>query len=150
MAKPKPASAKVRMDVSGIEQLNKNILALEKQMATKLGEAVLAGAEIIRDDARQRAPRDTGELAAGIVAAVTWDKKAPVAYAAAMMDKNKNDKFVKISKNGKRYYYPASIEYGHPRAAARPFMRPAMDANKRQVKAVIQKQIAEVVNNAKP
>lgn len=56
----------------------------------------------------------TGELRSGIVAS-PWEEKT--AYPGKVVrevyfDWNKNDVFVKISKSGRRYYYPASQEYG--------------------------------------
>ena len=63
---------------------------------------------------RSAAPSKTGALRRGIVA-------SPAAEATAVpgkivydiyMDEGMNDTFVKYSRAGKRYYYPASQEYG--------------------------------------
>jgi hypothetical protein len=35
--------------------------------------------------------------------------------------------FVKVSKSGKRYWYPAAVEWGHGTVPPYPFMRPAYD-----------------------
>lgn len=63
---------------------------------------------------RTNAPRKSGDLIAGIVAS-PWEENS--AYPGKIvrqvyMDAGMNDTFVKVTKNGKRYYYPASQEFG--------------------------------------
>lgn len=70
---------------------------------------------------RTNAPRKSGDLISGIVPS-PWEENS--AYPGKIvrqvfMDAGMNDTFVKITKNGKRYYYPASQEYGF-RVAKRP------------------------------
>ena len=139
------ASTRTRVDIAGIENIRRNFQAIKTELFNDLGAAALAGAEIVADDARNRARRKSGALASGIKAAVTWDKRAPVAFAGAGMDAAMNDVFVKIGANGQRYYYPSSIEYGHPGAPAYPFMRPAMDASKAKVRKEIRQRIMQVI-----
>jgi hypothetical protein len=35
--------------------------------------------------------------------------------------------FIKVSKSGKRYWYPAAVEFGHGTVPPHPFLRPAYD-----------------------
>lgn len=63
---------------------------------------------------RTRAPKRTGDLISGIIPS-PWEENS--AYPGKIvrqvyMDADMNDVFVKYAKNGKRYYYPASQEYG--------------------------------------
>ena len=63
---------------------------------------------------RTRAPKKTGDLISGIIPS-PWEENS--AYPGKIvrqvyMDADMNDVFVKYAKNGKRYYYPASQEYG--------------------------------------
>lgn len=63
---------------------------------------------------RTNAPRKTGNLIKGIVPS-PWEEKS--AYPGKIvrqvyMDARMNDTFVKVTKSGKRYYYPASQEFG--------------------------------------
>lgn len=63
---------------------------------------------------RTNAPRKTGDLIEGIIPS-PWEENS--AYPGKIvrqvyMDAGMNDTFVKIAKNGNRYYYPASQEYG--------------------------------------
>ena len=142
-------NTRTRVDISGIEQLNKKAGKLKENLYDILADAALAGADIVREDASDRARKKSGEMANGIISKVTWDKRAPVAFAACMMDPAKNDIFIKRSANGKRYYYPASIEYGHPGAPAYPFMRPAMDSKKAQVRKEIRGRVKQVVEGVR-
>lgn len=63
---------------------------------------------------RSNAPRKSGDLISGIVPS-PWEENS--AYPGKIvrevyMDASMNDTFVKYSKSGKRYYYPASQEFG--------------------------------------
>ena len=139
-------NTRTKIDISGIEELNKKFKQINSNLKNVLPKAALAGAVIVKSAAQQKARKKSGALADGIEATITWDKNAPVAWAATGMDKNKNNIFVKHSKEGKRYYYPASIEYGHPEAPAYPFMRPAMDENKTAVRNAVKNQIKALID----
>ena len=63
---------------------------------------------------RTNAPRKSGDLIKGIIPS-PWEENS--AYPGKIvrqvyMDAGMNDSFVKVSQNGKRYYYPASQEFG--------------------------------------
>lgn len=63
---------------------------------------------------RTNAPRKSGDLIKGIVPS-PWEENS--AYPGKIvrqvyMDARMNDTFVKVTKSGKRYYYPASQEFG--------------------------------------
>ena len=62
---------------------------------------------------RSNAPQKTGELRSGIIPSPAAERTATpyrIVYDV-YMDEGKNEIFVKMSKAGKRYYYPASQEY---------------------------------------
>lgn len=63
---------------------------------------------------RTKAPRKSGDLISGIVPS-PWEENSKYPgkiVRQVYMDAGMNDTFVKVSKNGKRYYYPASQEFG--------------------------------------
>lgn len=63
---------------------------------------------------RTKAPRKSGDLIAGIVPS-PWEENSKYPgkiVRQVYMDAGMNDTFVKVTKNGKRYYYPASQEFG--------------------------------------
>ena len=71
-----------------------------------------AGALAVR--IRTRAPRKSGDLISGIVPS-PWEENSKYPgkiVRQVYMDAGMNDTFVKVTKNGKRYYYPASQEFG--------------------------------------
>jgi HK97 gp10 family phage protein len=145
----KRLNSRIKVDIQGIDELHKKVKSLNKNVCSVLGGIVKEGADIVRDDAKTRARRKSGALASGIVSMITWDKGgAPVAFAGAGMDKNMNDTFVKYSANGKRYYYPSSIEYGHAGAPAYPFMRPALQKNRAKIRKLIAEKMKQVIGGA--
>lgn len=63
---------------------------------------------------RTNAPRKTGNLIKGIVPS-PWEENSAhpgKIVRQVYMDAGMNDTFVKVTKSGKRYYYPASQEFG--------------------------------------
>jgi len=134
------------VDVQGIEDFNRQVRRLRQDIFRALPEGAKAGADIVRDNASARARRKSGDMADGIISQVTWDKNAPIAFAAACLDPAKNDTFVKYSANGKRYYYPAAVEYGHGKVPAYPFMRPAMTKNRAKIKKEIASRFKAVID----
>jgi len=144
------ASTFVNIEIKGLKAIMDKCEDVDKAVRSVLGDAVLAGADIIRDDAKRRAPVHTGNLRKGIISHITWHKNATKAFAGVCMDPAMNTVFVKISKNGKRYYYPSSVEYGHKGTPAQPFMRPAMDKNKKNVKEAITSKVLFAITKAMP
>ena len=61
-----------------------------------------------------KAPRKSGDLISGIIPS-PWEENSKYPgkiVRQVYMDAGMNDTFVKMSKSGKRYYYPASQEFG--------------------------------------
>ena len=101
---------KMNLKIDGVQAA---MLSLDKYgdvFCRHLGSTVLAGANVIRDDAKRRA---TGSIADAIESQVTWDHQKSKAFAAVSIPKKYNDQFVHITKDGKRYYIPTAVEYGH-------------------------------------
>lgn len=144
------AMSRIKIDITGIPELQKKAEQLKTNIFAVLGDAVLAGSDIIRDSAKQKARRKSGALASGIISTVTWDRSVSKAFAGAGMSAAMNDTFVKYSANGKRYYYPSSIEYGHKGAQAYPFMRPAAAENKSKVRKAVRDRVKAVIDGVKP
>ncbi|MNW47999.1 hypothetical protein D3C74_253480 [compost metagenome] len=105
---------------------------IPQTVATK---SARAGATIALRSARAKAPVDTGELKSGIILKRERRVKVGKAVYDVMMDPAKNDIFVKTTADGKRYYYPASQEYGYiaPDGSYIPgfhYLRDALEDNK--------------------
>ena len=78
---------------------------------------------------RTKAHRKSGDLISGIVPS-PWEENSKYPgkiVRQVYMDAGMNDTFVKVSKAGKRYYYPASQEFGF-RIARRTTLTPKQAA----------------------
>lgn len=101
--------AHLTFELTGTEVLEK--LRIEKSEVSRFVETQAGRlAALIRSNA----PKKSGDLRSGIVPS-PWEEKS--AYPGKVVrevyfDYQMNDTFVKYSKSGKRYYYPASQEYG--------------------------------------
>lgn len=127
----------------------------------KISKAVRAGSKVEVAAAKAKAPVDTGMLRKGIVArAETASRSKYKKFYDVTMDKKMNDWFVsyrkkklttrqgkKVALQRKRYYYPASMEYGFFARNGRyipgfRYLRDTADRNSQQIKNIIVNQIA--------
>lgn len=101
-----------RSGIDGMAELERTFQRLGKVPQTAATKSARAGATIAHKAAKANAPEDTGQLKSGIVLKRERRTKPGKAVYDVEMDPAMNDVFVKISKEGKRSYYPASQEYG--------------------------------------
>lgn len=88
--------------------------ALERICAVSIDSPVRSSAHRLTSLIRAKAPSRTGDLRQGIIVSPTPERSSnpnKIVYDVCM-DARMNDTFVKVTKSGKRYYYPASQEYG--------------------------------------
>lgn len=103
---------RAKFEVEGLKELEKTIRKLGKLPQKCVTPAAKKGARIALKAARAKAPWETGELSNGIVLKGERARKKGKKVYQVTLDPAKNDIFVKTTKDGKRYYYPASMEYG--------------------------------------
>lgn len=134
----------IEFEVKGLREIEQALKRLPIELERKvLRRAVLAGAGVIRDEARRLAPVRTGALRQNIVARYHKRKNGLVRY----------DVGIRKGRKGMDAYYASMVEFGtsphiirakkkkalgvdgrfgsvvrHPGASARPFMRPAFDS----------------------
>jgi len=101
-----------KSDILGMDELERTFQRLGKVPQTVATKSARAGATIAHKAAKTNAPEDTGQLKSGIILKRERRTKPGKAVYDVEMDPAMNDVFVKISKDGKRSYYPASQEYG--------------------------------------
>lgn len=104
--------------------------------------AARKGARIVLVDAKQNAPEDSGDLKRGIVLRGERNRRPGKKVFQVTFSGSMSDIFAKVSKAGKRSYYPSSQEYGYKlrNGGYMPglrYMRDAADANARQVEKTI-------------
>ena len=104
--------AKVKFEIEGMKELEKTIRKLGRLPQKCVTPAAKKGGRIVLLAARAKAPWRFGDLANGIILKGEKLRKRGKKVYDVMMDPAKNDIFVKTTKDGKRYYYPASMEYG--------------------------------------
>lgn len=98
--------------IIGMDALLKDFERLGKVPQSAATQGSRAGGRIALKIAKNLAPVDSGELREGIIMKQERKRVPGKAVQDIMMDPAKNDVFVKTTKDGKRYYYPASQEYG--------------------------------------
>lgn len=116
---PGPKKYEDRFFTTGIGHFSFSIYYHDLAALARLSEAEIEGpirtsAESLLSRMRTAAPYRSGALRSGLIVAPGREKSKAhgkvvndIVFDAAM-----NDTFVKMSKAGKRYYYPASQEYG--------------------------------------
>lgn len=140
-----------RTEIVGMKELERTIRELGKLPQRCVTKAARNGAKIAEKDAKANAPVDTGNLKRGIVlkpekSRVKGKKVFQVTFNRAM-----NDMFVKISKDGKRAYYPASQEYGFFARNGRyipgyRFLRKSIDKNENAIEDAIVNVLAKEID----
>lgn len=106
------AAMRAKFEIEGLKELQRTIREMGKLPQKCVTPAARKGATIALKAARAKAPWETGELANGIILKAEKTRKRGKKVYQVTIDPKKNDIFVKMTKDGKRYYYPASMEYG--------------------------------------
>lgn len=105
----------VKTEIEGAKEMDKLLKLLPVKMAASILDAsVRTGAVIIRDDAKSRAPVDTGELRDSIRIQKIGSKQTITEFRVGP-DKN--------------HWYGIFAEFGTSEDSAHPFLRPAFDTN---------------------
>lgn len=116
-------TGKFSVTIDGGEELKRRLEAMGDKSLAIAKDAILEGAEIVRQEASRRAPRRTGNLAANIV--VGEPKGEKPGELAVVIGPNKDA------------FYGLFLELGTSKMAARPFLVPALKATKKQVQETV-------------
>lgn len=99
----------MRETVQGLNKLMKDIRKLENMPQKQITKGARKGANVILKEARAKAPELTKTLKKGIYLKAERSKRGKKVFQVTFRSK---PDFVKITKDGTRYFYPASQEYG--------------------------------------
>lgn len=140
-------------DIIGLRDLERSFRELGKVPQTVATQSARAGASVARRAAKANAPEDTGALKQAIIMKRERRSKRGKAVYDILIDPSKNDQFVKISRDGKRSYYPASQEYGFFTVDGRyipgyGYLRRAVDDNKREIERAALKRATVAIDKA--
>lgn len=142
-----------RDKIEGLKELERAMNKLGKVPQTVATKSARAGASIALKAARSEAPVDTGALKGGIILKGERKVKPGKKVYDVMMDPKKNEVFVKMSKDGKRSYYPASQEYGFMTAdggyvPGYHFLRKSITENARSIESKIVEVAGKAIDKA--
>jgi HK97 gp10 family phage protein len=98
--------------VDDLQKLERDLKRMAKFPTTMLTASVKKGAKIILELARAKAPEDKGNLRAAMKLQLEKSSTKGKKVYEITFDRAYNDTFAKVSKGGKRSYYPASQEFG--------------------------------------
>ncbi|AFQ50444.1 HK97-gp10 family putative phage morphogenesis protein [Burkholderia cepacia] len=130
------------VQILGLADLQAGFVKLAKAQTTKaLRRATVAGAKVIRDEARARAPKKTGRLRRNIVSAALRQKDALGLATAGVRVRTKG-------KGGSptNAFHWRFVELGTQHMRAQPFVRPAFDASIAQAEGAIRTEIARAID----
>lgn len=144
------------VQISGLTELNQALNELPQRLARNvLRGSVAAGAAVIRQEARRRAPRYEGRVAVGHPPPGTLKRAIYSAQARRLSGLLQqvyqvgvvSGKRAKVgqAKAGKTKdaYYWRFVEFGTVKMAARPFLRPAFEAKKMDAVEAIRAYMAQ-------
>ena len=144
------------VQIKGLAELNRALAELPPRLARNvLRGSVAAGAAVIRQEAKERAPRYAGEVAAGHPPPGTLKRAIYSAQARRLSSLLEqvyhvgvvSGKRAKVGKTksgkSKDAYYWRFVEFGTVKMAARPFLRPAFEAKKLEAVEAIRRYMAE-------
>lgn len=135
--------------LEGLDEVLKVIKDLENLPQKCVNKSARNGASISYKDAKNNAPFLTGALEEGIaLKAEKTNKKGKKVYQIAIKD---NLEFVKTTKEGKRYYYPSSQEYGFKlrnggKVEGLHFLRNSIDKNNNKIESTMVKVLTDEID----
>ena len=118
-------------NVTGFAELRRALEELPDQIARKtLRKAVSSAAALVRDEAKSRAPVDTGEMRRDIMVKKGRGDRFKAVYEVFVRSGKKSRLAGKRRNVQRDSFYWRFVEFGTSKMAARPFMRPAFEAKK--------------------
>lgn len=142
-------------EIKGLRELSRALRELPARVARNdLQAATAAGARVIRDEAKMRAPIYTGSVSDGHPKPGTLRKSIILKAIRELSNNVRRVVFVTV-RHGKKFqsvgkknanmdaFYWRFVEFGTKKMRAQPFMRPAFEARKRDAVEAIKDKLAE-------
>jgi HK97 gp10 family phage protein len=142
--------------IEGLAELNRALRELPQRIANRgLRTAVYAGAKVIRDEARHRAPKAAQSLGTKQPSAGTLKRSVIMKHIRELSGGGRQTFYVLV-RQGKKYrnqgkrgnlsqdaWYWRFVEFGTRKMAARPFLRPALESRRREAVEAIKGRLAQ-------
>lgn len=123
--------ADLSVEILGLRELDRALQELAWPAARRaLRKGMRKGANVVRDEARAKAPVDTGNLKRRIRTRERSEEEGNMRYA------------VEIPRNA---FYGRFIEYGTSKMAAKPFLRPAAESKTEAAVTAMRDALAEAI-----
>lgn len=140
---------KVELSVTGLEELEKNLLALGTDLAEKtLRNATRDAAKVFRDEAAKNAPVGDVERESP----KKWQSRKPGSLRAGIkisMQRNfKKAAVTMVVRHSAKTFYGKFVEFGTKHMPAKPFMRPALQSEFERAKTVFVERLKERIKKA--
>ena len=146
------AEVKVYGRIEGEREVLRKLREMaDSELKEKVYAAMLKGGEIVAEEAKRRAPVDSGRLRDSIHVKEKKNKKA-VKHVGVTVEAdypaNAGTRKSKTSKQaaGSKEYYAFALEYGTRHMDARPFLNPALAEKADEVYALVNKALEELGN----
>ncbi|WP_421560619.1 HK97-gp10 family putative phage morphogenesis protein [Pseudomonas sivasensis] len=148
------------LTVLGLGELQADFESLAKAVGNKIvRDAVIAGARVARDEAKNKVPVRTGKLKKNIIAVRLKQADTPGGATAGIRVKNPTGKQAKALKRpGKKGrtsktdydapFYWKFLELGTSKMQAHPFIRPAWDGSLPEIEKAVADKLAEGIDSA--
>ena len=147
--------------VEGLDELAKALRELPKRLVRNgLRASVYAGAKVIRDEARLKAPVATRQLGPNQQPPGTLKRSIIMKQVPELSGEQKQTFFVTV-RHGKKYrkqgkngnlsqdaWYWRFVEFGTVKMTARPFLRPAFESKRYEAVDAIKNRLAERIEQA--
>ncbi len=151
------------MTLEGAKELDRKLNQLGAKVAKKhLVKALRAGGKLILAATRAMAPVDTGRLKRSLVLRAGKSRRSQHEKTVTVQPSSKKEPGLisyklgsasvlgagrggRAKLSGRRYFYPAVVEYGTAKRAGKPFMRPAFDSQGRPAVNAIMRSLRDAV-----
>lgn len=142
--------------IEGLAQLDRALRELPQRLASRgLRASVYAGAKVIRDEARARAPKAAQSLGAKQPPPGTL-KRSVIMKHIRELSVGGRQTFYVLVRHGKKYrsqgkrgtlsqdaWYWRFLEFGTRKMSARPFLRPALESRRREAVSAIKERLTQ-------
>ena len=133
------------IDIEGAEEIMDLLKEMDGAALAVLDQAAKKGAQIVLNDAKRRAPVDTGELRSSLILKSGTKKQG--GDIEKINRKIKGVYYVTRESGKARHFAP--VELGTKKRPATPYLRPAVDENMNKISEAVTDEISRAVGKAR-
>ncbi len=132
----------ISIKLLGDVELQRRLYALPEKLQKKaVRPALKAAAKVVLATAKANCPILTGAMKRSLkVRALKSSRRIGANFGSLIMTGKREELGINPFAPG---YYPMSVEFGHGNVPAHPFLRPALDTNRENVKGILRREISQ-------